>query len=150
MSDFEETPRPARNTSLLIGLVCIFAVGACILVCAGLIGVGLVMPAVVRQQWQTQRDSVEREAAAANAAVRQAAEQAAAKARADESDAAATDDRPDTNENALPAAEDAPVKENPLPDDGGPGIAAVFQVPSRKLETRQAHVNPGSFSHILQ
>ena len=116
MSDFEESPGPAKNTNFWIGLVCIFAVGACILVCAGLIGVGFVMPVVVRQQRLTERDAAERQAAAANAAAQQAAEQAAARARSAESNAAATDDRPDPKENALPVDEETPAKEDPQPE----------------------------------
>lgn len=119
MSEYEEAAGPAKNTNFWIALVCVIAVGGCILMCVGIVSFGLVVPVVVRQQEQqrqAERNAVERQAAAANAAAQQAAEQAAAKARSAESNAAATDERPDPEKNALPAAEETPANETPQPE----------------------------------
>jgi hypothetical protein len=112
MSEFENTPGPARNTSLWIGIVCVVVVGGGLLLCAGVAGVGLLVPVVFQRQ-QVQREAIERQAAA------NAAQQAAAQAHAEAQAATEPDDHPATNENTEPVADGAPTNDKPRVEKDG-------------------------------
>ena len=114
MSEFEETSGPAKNKSLWIAVIAVVVVGGCLLVCAGIAAVGLVVPAVVRERQQ----AMQAEQAARNAE-QMAKAQAAAQDRAVQGPAAATEDHPATKETAEPTAGDAPAKEGGQVDKEG-------------------------------
>ena len=107
MSESEKSSGLSTGMIIVIGVVCILVAGGCLVACAGLAGVGFMLPAV-RQQ----------EATRAEAEARQAAENAA-EARAAQNSAAEVDDRPSKDETAQPAADDAPAKNDPRIEDDG-------------------------------
>lgn len=112
MSEFEETSRSTKNTSLWIAVIAVVVVGGCLLICAGFAAVGLVVPAVMRERQQ----AMQAEQAARNAE-QQLAAQAAAQARAAQAAGSATEDPPAKQETAESAAEDAPAKEDSQVDE---------------------------------
>jgi uncharacterized iron-regulated membrane protein len=112
MSESEKSSGLSTGMIIVIGVVCILVAGGCLVACAGLAGVGFMLPAV-RQAQQAQ------EVMRAEEAARQAAENAEAKAQAAQKTATETGDRPATDETAQPAADDAPAKDEPRDEDDG-------------------------------
>jgi hypothetical protein len=105
MSEFEEASGRTNRTGLWIGVISVVVVGGGLLICAGVVGVGLLAPVVFKQR-QVQREAVERQAAAN--AVQRAAAEAAAKARAAQPSASEADDRQPKEESAEPTTDDVP------------------------------------------
>jgi hypothetical protein len=108
MSQFEQSSGPTTGKMIVIGVVCILVAGGCLVACAGLAGVGVMLPAVRQAQ----------DAARAEAA-RQAAENAEGRAQAAQQTATEADNRPTTDDTAQPAAADAPEKDDPRAEDEG-------------------------------
>jgi flagellar basal body-associated protein FliL len=107
MSESEQTSGPAKNKSLWISAIAVVVVGGCLLVCAGIMAVGLVVPAVMRQQQQTLR--AEQEARNAEQLAKAAAE---TMARPQAPANAGADRLPQKEENADPTRQDAPTDDD--------------------------------------
>ena len=116
MSEFEEASGRSKNTNLWIGVICVVVVGGCLLVCAGLVAVGLVVPVVIQQR-QAQREGVEQQAAT-NAAQQDEAK-AADKADTKERAANETVEPPATKAGDESATDDTPANDDPKIEDEG-------------------------------
>lgn len=103
---FEERPASSSGKWIVIAVVGAVLFAGCLLACAGLAGIGFMLPA--RQQVR----QAERAAADAEQAARQAAEQA----RALEQKAVEAANPPAKDDSAQPAAGDTPAKDGPQED----------------------------------
>jgi hypothetical protein len=110
MSDYQESPAPSNGKELVFGVVGVAIAGVCLLVCAGLLAMGFVVPVVARQkqrQLQVERAEVE-------------AQRAAAQARAKQQAATATAERAANEEADQPQAGDAPASDRARIEDDNP------------------------------